>query len=294
MDLVTKTAVFPNKGETILGEDFFTSFGGKGANQAIASARLGADVKMFGCVGADDHGSRLLENLKTNGVRTDFVTIIPDVPSGVAAITISEDDNSIIVVPGANSEMKPELIEKYRDALVESDVILASIEIPLDTIRITADIANQHNIPFILNPAPAVRLSDDLLKKCTLITPNEHELAVSLGKENEDIHYENLIKAYHGQIVVTRGSAGATLKDSTGRLKHIPGHKVQVVDTTGAGDAFNGAVAYMLAMGKDLEEAIKFAMAVGALSVTKQGAQNGLPYLAECELFIRNMEEKVQ
>lgn len=291
MDLVTKTKKIPNIGETVLGEEFFTSFGGKGANQAIASARLGAEVKMFGCVGEDENGSRLIHNLQQNGVNTDNISIIPDVSSGVATITISENDNSIIVVPGANKEMTPDLLNENRKSLIESDVILASLEIPLETIVLASEIAKEHDIPFVLNPAPAMRLPDSLFKNCTLLTPNEHELAVSLGHEKTDIQIDSILEKYKGQIVVTRGGSEAILKDANGRLRTIPSFQVETVDTTGAGDAFNGAVAYMLAKGEEMIEAVSFAMVVGALSVTKEGAQNGLPCLEECIEFLRKYEE---
>lgn len=292
MDLVTETKTFPKKGETVLGENFFTSFGGKGANQAIASARLGAEVKMFGCVGKDDYGDKLLQNLEKNQVNTDNVSIIEGAPSGVASITISEKDNSIIFVPGANSYMTPDLLQNNKDALIKSDVILASLEIPLETVMKASEIATEHNIPFILNPAPAMRLPDYLLDRCTLLTPNEHELAASLGKENEQADLEDLLNGYKGQIVVTRGDSGAILKSSQGDLEYIPSYKVDVVDTTGAGDAFNGAVAFMLAKGEEIRKAVSFAMAVGAISVTKHGAQNGLPFLEECKKFINKYENE--
>ncbi|MRG88137.1 ribokinase [Salinibacillus xinjiangensis] len=288
MDLVKEVSNFPNKGETVLGKNFFTSFGGKGANQAIASSRLGAEVTMFGCVGDDDYGKKLISNLQRNGVNTENVTSVANMTSGIASITLSEEDNSIIVIPGANNKVTPEYIFDREAEIIKSDLILASIEIPLETVVCVSEMAKKYHIPFVLNPAPATQLPAKLIQNSTLLTPNEHEFFVVLGSNDQKSIYEERINTYNGAIIITRGSKSAVMKKEKGELKYLPSYKVRVVDTTGAGDAFNGAIAYMLAKGEDLEDAAKFAMAVSALAVTKLGAQTGLPTIEEYDNFMQS------
>ncbi|WP_156290964.1 ribokinase [Oceanobacillus salinisoli] len=282
MDLVTGVSRIPSLGETIIGDSFTTNPGGKGANQAVACSRLGAEVTIYGCVGNDDYGKRLMQNLERENVSTSSIQVIDNVPTGIASITIKVGDNSIIVVPGANSYLTPEFIRSQESSLKKADVILASLEIPISAVTMAAEIAHNYEIPFILNPAPAIKLPQDLQKKTTLITPNEHELPILLGKENYK-NSEELIFDYEGPIVMTKGSHGAFYKGKDSKITHVPSHNVTTVDSTGAGDAFNAGIAFMLGKRESLKSTVEFAVVVGALAVTKLGAQEGMPTIEEVE-----------
>lgn len=289
MDLVTEVERIPVLGETILGNSFTTTPGGKGANQAIACARLGADVYFFAAVGDDAYGQQHLSNLGKNNVHTTYIETIKGVSSGVASITIEGGDNSIIVVPGANSYVTADMIERNKEVFKDFDVILASLEVPLAPIQTAINIAADYDIPFVLNPAPATELPKDMLEKVTVITPNEYELPMIMGLLPNLKEHDQYMKEYPGPIVMTKGSHGAFVKTiSSEDIKHIPSYQVDVIDTTGAGDAFNAGLTYMLSLGKSMEEATKFAVAVGALTVTKLGAQSGLPTMEECIDFMKD------
>lgn len=279
MDLVTVTSTVPAQGETVTGQSFATMYGGKGANQAVACARLQADVSFIGCVGDDTFGTMMLDNLKREGIHTEAVEVLRDASSGTASIIVKDGDNRIIVVPGANALVTPERIRKYADVIHQSDIIVLQLEIPLPSVRAAIEIAAEADVPVILNPAPALKLDEQLLSQVTVITPNEHELAELLGMPSQGnaFDWQSALQAMPGKIVLTKGAEGAYWSDANGELHHCPSHRVDVVDTTGAGDTFNGALAVMLAEGRPLEEAIPFATAAGALSVTAFGAQGGMP-----------------
>ncbi|SCK21807.1 ribokinase [Vogesella sp. LIG4] len=281
MDLVAVAGRFPAPGETILGERFVTVPGGKGANQAVAASRLGAEVSMVGKVGRDGFGDQLLAVLQREGVDTRHVGR-SEVASGVAMITVSGGENSIVVVPGANHALLPADIAAAEAELAAADVILTQLEIPLDTVRAVLDIAARHGVPVILNPAPAQPLPADLLQQCALITPNEHELATVLGRPGEGM--ATLLPLLPGKVVMTHGSNGAWHARADGSLHHQPGFAVAAVDSTGAGDTFNGALAAFLPQG--LELAMRHAAAAGALSVTRLGAQAGMPQRSELQAFM--------
>lgn len=283
MDLVTRSPRFPKVGETLLGNDFNRFMGGKGANQAIAAARLGADVVLIGAVGDDGFGYELLTNLEREGVNTDNILTLPNLPTGIANITVAEHDNHIIVVSGANFGLTPAHIEAQEAHIAAADIILCQLEIPMDCVLTTARLAQQHSKPFILNPAPAQKLPEELLALTTLLTPNAYELAISLDLP-EDMPPEVLIARSPCPVLMTRGNEGALYNDANGELHHQPGFKVSPVDTTGAGDTFNGALAVFWQQG--LAEAVKHANAAAALSVTKLGAQGGMPTQAELEDFL--------
>ncbi len=282
MDLVTKTSRVPKLGETLMGESFFTIPGGKGANQAVAATRLGAEVTLIGCIGEDAFGNQLKEGLTTEGVITSCVKPVTHTTTGTASITLSNGDNSIIVVPGANFAVTPEYVQSFEQVIADSDILLLQLEIPLESVVEAVKIAKKHHVKIILNPAPIQALPKELLEQIDYITPNEHEQELLLSSPELT---EEELKAIKAKCIVTKGSKGVMLFQD-GVEKEIPSFKVDVVDTTGAGDSFNGALALSLSEGMLLEEACEFANAVGALSVTKLGAQGGMPTITEVEEFL--------
>lgn len=283
MDMVINSPKKPLMGETVMGYGFMTTAGGKGANQAVSAARLGADVTMIGAVGADTFGCELKENLAHNGVNITNIKTISDKPTGVAVIVVNEGDNFIVVDAGANSELnKRDVIE---EVINESDIVVIQLEIPLDTVRHVIDIAKKSNIPILLNPAPAIWLDDELLKKVDIITPNENECEIITGIKINDINNaieacECLINKGIKQVIVTLGSKGVVYNNGN-KIIHKTVPRVKVIDTTAAGDSFTAAVATFLSNGKDINEAVNFGNKVGTITVTRKGAQQSLPYLNE-------------
>lgn len=283
MDLVTSANVFPKIGETILGTSFLTIPGGKGANQAVAAARLGADVTMIGCVGQDLFGQELLSHLKQQGVNVDCVEPVTGYQTGTASITIAEGDNHIIVVPGANYQVTPEMVAKYENAISDCQTMLLQLEIPMASVKKAIELGKKHGLKVILNPAPFMKLSEEVLESVDFITPNELEVIELLSGLPEAQKNRMMEKC-----IITKGSKGLTyVKD--GQEMNIDCIMVDVVDTTGAGDSFNGAFALALTEGRTVEEACRFANVVGALSVTKLGAQSGMPTILEVEQFLDSM-----
>lgn len=276
MDLVTISNQVPKMGETLLGQEFKTIPGGKGANQAVAAARLGTDTTMVGCVGDDVFATELIEHLKKQGVDVAHVEQVCG-STGTATILVSGGDNSIIVVPGANHHVTPEFVESKREIIANSDYLLVQLEIPLESVQKAVSIAKENGVKVILNPAPIQKLPDELLAQTDYITPNEHELELLLKDRDE-----NLIKE---KVIVTKGSKGLTFYQN-GEEVDVRSYKVKVQDTTGAGDSFNGGLAVGLSQGLSLKGACKFGNAVAALSTTKLGAQTGMPTKAEVEQFI--------
>ncbi|WP_413305919.1 ribokinase [Bacillus sp. 1P10SD] len=284
MDLVVEATRFPIKGETILGKSFKQFPGGKGANQAVAAARLGADVSFIGCIGNDAFGSGLKSQLVKENIHVNGLFTTPEEPTGIAQITISEEDNTIIVISGANYQLTKEWVEKNRSLITEADVVLTQLEIPVEIVEQVVGIAYENNVPVILNPAPAQILSTNLLNKITYLTPNESELSLLTMMSGEDIPEKIEVLQRKGvkNVVVTRGAKGVAFKRmNDNQVTYKESRKVDVVDSTGAGDTFNGALAVGIGLGKPLKDAIEFSIKVAALSVTKLGAQSGLPYLHE-------------
>ncbi|KAA0758034.1 ribokinase [Bacillus sp. AR2-1] len=274
MDLVAVSKKRPKAGETVIGEAFHTIPGGKGANQAVAAARLGANVAMVGAVGNDNYGTVVRNNLENERVFIDYVVPVTDTATGIAHIVLAEEDNSIVVVQGANALVNESVVDRSKDLLIKADMVVLQLEIPLETVKYVLAICEEHNIPVMLNPAPAQVLSEDVLEKATYITPNEHECRIVLDDFTSPI--EGLLAKYPNKLLITEGSKGVRFHNGT-EIVHVPSIAVDVVDTTGAGDTFNGALAVALSEGETLQKAIRFANIAGGLSVTKLGAQGGMP-----------------
>jgi ribokinase len=284
IDFVVQTDTFPRLGETLFGSDFSTHAGGKGANQAVAAARLGARVTILGRVGGDAFGEQLKAHLAREGIETRWIRETEGVPTGIASITVRNGENAIIVVRGANASLAAADIDAAEGAFAAADVVLAQLEVPLATVSHAAELAARHKKTFILNPAPATALPASLLERCTLLTPNEYELATVFQRPNTP--WQEILALLPGRIVMTKGADGAYYRDASGSLRHQPRFEVTAVDTTGAGDAFNGALAAFWPLG--LAEAVRRACAVGALAVMKPGAQEGMPGAAELDAFLRH------
>jgi ribokinase len=292
MDLVVKSPRIPAVGETILGGDFIMVPGGKGANQAVAAAKLGADVYFIAKLGHDVFGEQSLSNLKEVGVNTQYVTQTNAAPSGVALIMVDDSGNNVIVVaPGANQRLSPEDAKKAEVEIASSGAVVAQLEVPLETIEFAARLANGLKIPFILDPAPAQRLSPELLKTIDVLTPNETEAQILTGIEVTDQDSargaaKNLLASGVKAVIVTMGAKGFLLAESE-RIEYVPAIKVNAVDATAAGDAFTGSLAVGLAQGQSLADAALFANRVAALSVTKMGAQPSMPTRQAVESFMK-------
>jgi ribokinase len=273
LDLVVTTPRIPLPGETLLGSAYAEYPGGKGLNQAIASARSGAAVSFIGAVGADEAGVRLRTEAQSAGVDVSLLTTSTDYPTGRALITVGKNaENTIVVVPGANGEVRAVEIPEAR-------VLIAQLEIPLPGVVDVMQQARERGMTTILNPAPAVRLPDELVCACDVIVPNEHEVELIGG-------VRSLLDRGAGAVVVTRGSAGVTITQAGAPNDpdlswEEPAFAVEPVDTTGAGDAFCGALGARLAAGDDLRGAVKWAAAAGALATTSAGAVPSLPYASD-------------
>lgn len=289
-DMVIKASHLPQAGETILGGTFFMNAGGKGANQAVAAARLGGAVLFIAKTGDDVFGKQAIGLFKKEGIDTSCIIIDKHQPSGVALITVDDNgENCIVVAPGANAALTSENIALLKEKLEKSAIILMQLETPIATVEYAATIAGSKGIKVILNPAPAAALSDGLLKKISVITPNQKEVEMLTGiKVNDESSAEKAAIFLHNKgietVVITMGALGAFVLHNN-KYSIIPGHKVQAVDTTGAGDIFNGALAVALAEGKTMEDAVAFACRASAISVTRLGAQASAPYRKEVENF---------
>lgn len=292
MDLVVKSPRIPAVGETILGEDFIMTPGGKGANQAVAAAKLGAEVYLVAKLGQDVFAEQSLRNFEKEGVRTEYIVRTAEAPSGVALITVDHaGDNVIVVAPGANQKLSPQDIQEARGAIVSSGALVAQLEVPLETVEFAARLAHDSNVPFVLNPAPAQNLDTELLAMVDVLTPNETEAEILTGVKVTDENsakmaaYELMERGVKA-VILTMGSKGFLFSDGE-KTEFVPAIKVDAVDATAAGDAFTGALAVGLAQDKALFDAALFANYVAALSVTKMGAQASMPTQREVESFIR-------
>ncbi|MEK4567750.1 ribokinase [Bacillus sp. FSL K6-3458] len=278
MDLVVTSSKRPNAGETVLGESFKTVPGGKGANQAVASARLGADVYMIGRVGDDAYGQDIMSNLQAQGVRTTYMKPVTEMESGTAHIILAEGDNSIVVVKGANNEVTPHYVKDALSSIEKIGIVLIQQEIPEETVEAVCTICSEKGIPVILNPAPARKVSQQILDQAAYITPNEHEAALMF----DGLTIAEALRQYPNKLLITEGKSGVRYFDGSKEVL-VPGYPVKAVDTTGAGDTFNGALAVALTEGKSLYDALAFANLAASISVTKFGAQGGMPAREELE-----------
>ncbi len=295
-DLVASVPNIPRPGETVLSRvPLQTLAGGKGANQAVACARLGASVTFIARVGDDAFGQAALAAFEADGLDTRFVQTTPGTASGVALISVNEatGENAIVVVPGANAFISPEDVQAAETAFDEASAVVLSLEIPLETVCEAARMGAARKIPVILNPAPAQKLPPALLAHTTILTPNEteaHQIAgTSELTEADDLESlaAHLSTTGVPSIVLTLGAVGCIVATPDG-IEIVPAPSVRAVDTTAAGDCFTGALACEIARGKPLREAVAFAQYAAALSVTRNGAQNSLPTRAEVESFLRS------
>ncbi len=280
MDMTVTAPRIPLKGETLMGESIRYIPGGKGANQAVAMAKLGAEVEMFGCVGADSNGEKMLQNFKEVGVKTNHIQVLKDVPTGIAMITVGDNDNTIVVVPGANGKVDKAYIDSVKSELESFDMVILQHEIPLDTVHYVVEICHEKGIKVVLNPAPAAEVPMEIIEKVTYVTPNEHEAVLIFG---DKLTTEELLKKYPEKLVITQGARGVSTCLANGEVLTVPARRAQVADTTGAGDTLNGAFSVQIATGKDMESALIYANTAASLSTEKFGAQTGMPTAEEVE-----------
>lgn len=285
-DMVIQTNHFPAPGETILGGRFLMNAGGKGANQAVAAARLGGMVTFVGKIGDDIFGKQAVQQLEDEGINVDFVAVDTENPSGVAMITVDrKGENSIVVAPGSNGTLSSADFDKALAELDDSEFVLMQLEIPISTVEYIARMAAKKQKKVVLNPAPAAVLTDELLQNLYIITPNETEAELLTGikvTDGQSAQKAALVLNEKGVelVIITMGSAGAFLL-SNGISEIISASKVEAVDTTAAGDTFNGALVVALSEGKTIQESIAFANKAAAISVTRIGAQSSVPFRKE-------------
>lgn len=277
MDYVLKVADLPQKGETVISTSFHVTGGGKGANQAVAARRLGAEVYMIGALGNDSMGKELSLKLENEGINIAGIKYV-GVPTGNAMITVDEaGNNTIVVYPGSNAELDEKWIIKHEDIISKADFVVLQLEIPMNTVEAAVKLAKKHNRKVILNPAPAKEIPSEIYKYVDIITPNETELAALTGVSDVREGAKILLSRGAGSVVVTIGEKGCYYIDENTE-KLVEGIKVDAKDTTAAGDSFNGALAVALSEGKSIGEALRFSNIVGALTATKIGAQDSLPH----------------
>ena len=292
MDLVVRSARIPVVGETIMGNDFMTNPGGKGANQAVAAAKLGADVHFVGRLGNDAFGKEGLSNMQSVGINTDHITITEGVSSGVALITVDDDgNNAIVVAPGANDVVTPDDVKKAEDVIKSSGALVVQLEVPMETIKAAVKMAHDANVMVVFDPAPAQPLDADLIAMIDILKPNEIEAQMLSGVEVKDeasakAAAQELLNKGAKAVILTLGEKGCLIA-ADGKMELIPAKQVKAVDSTAAGDAFTGALAAGLTEGKSLTDAVNLAIHVGALSVTKRGAQASMPTRQEVQDFMK-------
>jgi ribokinase len=297
LDLVVATQRIPQRGETVVGSSFQMFPGGKGANQAVAAARLGGQVSMIGKLGSDAFADQLRENLRESGVATDAVGCCTG-SSGVALITTdSSGDNTITIVAGANAHLLPEDLDENLDLIRSADILLTQLEIPLPTVEHLAVLAEREGIPLMLDPAPARSLPPSLLRRVNWLTPNETEMCSLLGRpslepslEALDDSAKTLLQQGARNVALKLGRRGCYLALSDGTRKLLPAYNVHAVDTTAAGDAFNGALALALLDGKEPVPSASWASVAAAISVTRHGAQPSMPTSSEVERFLEEYQ----
>ncbi len=289
IDMVAIGQRIPQPGETLFAESFISVPGGKGANQAVAAARLGADVSFVACVGQDSFGDEAIKGYQAENIDSDSIEQHPSAHTGIALINVDADGrNSIMVAPGANEHLSVELVERYEQLISEADILVLQLEIPVESVRQCLQLAQKHSTPVLLNPAPVKPVDMELLSMASVLTPNEFELLELLHASEsttEEVAAKRMHELTKATIVVTLGKRGVLLCDQAG-LKPMTARIVNAVDSTGAGDCFSGALAVKLAEGASLPVAVSFAQAAAALSVTRLGAQASMPTREEVDAFI--------
>jgi ribokinase len=287
-DMVVNSPKMPAPGETILGGEFDVFPGGKGANQAVAAARANADVAFIAKVGNDDFGRNAIEGYKKDKINTDNIFVDNDTPSGIAVIIVEESSgqNSIVVAGGANNTLSLDEIKSCEKIIADADVVLIQLEIPIEVVEVALKIAKQNGVKTILNPAPAQPLSDEILNQIDIITPNETETNILTGIDTDDEANikkaaRQLLKKVNEAVLITLGEKGVYCISKNGEESIIPAKKVSAIDTTAAGDVFNGYFAAAISEGKTYNEAILLANKAAAISVTRKGAQPSIPILKE-------------
>lgn len=294
-DHILNIEQFPRPGETVIGKQYKVAFGGKGANQAVAAGRSGADIAFIACVGADDIGERVRQQLASDRIDTQPIEAIADSTTGVALIFVNaEGENVIGIDAGANAAVTPDYLARYQQRIIDAEALLMQLESPLDTVIAAAQLAKQHQTQVILNPAPARELPDELLATVDMITPNETEAQRLTGiAVNDDNDAARAAQALHDKgiatVIITLGSRGVWLSEN-GNGKLVPGFKVKAVDTIAAGDTFNGALVTALLEGKIMADAVRFAHAAAAIAVTRPGAQPSVPWREEIDAFLQQQE----
>lgn len=291
VDMVVQAPRIPRPGETVLGGKFAMIPGGKGANQAVAAARLGADVTFVARVGAGAFGAQALEGFRTEGIRTEYIVQDPEAEQGVALILVDTNgENAIAVAPGANSCLTPADVDRADSAFRECDIVLLQLEVPLLVVERAITLAKQYGKRVLLNPAPYLALPDSILSRVDLLTPNETEAGMLLGGGDAGLGgvattAEKLLQRGVGCVIVTLGREGVFVVTPEVQY-HVAGRRVKAVDTTAAGDAFSGALAVWIAEGASFRDAVDAAVATSALTVTRMGAQASLPKRAEVEAML--------
>lgn len=284
VDLIARTPRLPTAGETLVGTAFQIGFGGKGSNQAVMSARLGADVSVVVRLGRDVFGEQTLENYRANGIDTTFVSFDDTRFSGVAPITVEDSgQNSIIVVPGANDSLLTEQVQAASETIAQADIVMCQLETPLESTLEAFKIARKANTMTILNPAPAAQLPDELLQLTDLLVPNEVEAGMLIGETIASVEQakkaaNKLLNQGPRSIILTLGAKGAVfIRQGDDEAMHVTTQEVKAVDTTGAGDAFVGSLAYFLGRGTEMQQAIHYACLIATQSVLKNGTQTSFP-----------------
>jgi ribokinase len=297
MDQVIKLKKFPKEGDTLFGDEINYYLGGKGANQAFALTRLGADTEMIGMVGDDNFGKAFIETFKEAGTKVSNIMISSKVGTSIASILSNyQAENKIVVMHGANFEFNEKELKKVESVLKNSDLVITQLELKPEIEEAIIKLCAKYKVPVQLNPAPAYKLSKEVLSKLTYITPNDLELSILTGMKTDTLEnakkaVKKLLSMGPKNVISTLGGNGAMIGDKKG-VRHIPGFKVKVVDTVGAGDAFNGGFAYAISKGHNIDEAVRFANAVGGLAVTKQGAFPSMPNLKQVNDLIKSQTKK--
>jgi ribokinase len=297
LDFTVALPRLPRVGETVSAGTLLVNRGGKGANQAAAARRLGAEVRMIGCVGDDDSGTEIRRALREQGIGVDGIATSSEAATGTALIFVDRKGrNQIGVAPGANHRLTVEMARAGEDAIAWAEVLVSQLEVPVPVVRWALETAGRHGVPTVLNPAPVQELSDELLGLVTYLTPNAGEVAALTGIEVQDLDSgrqaaARLCERGAGTVIITLGDQGALVCDRASAV-HFEAFPVEAVDTTGAGDAFNGALAVGLAAGGSLEQVIPLASAAAALTCTRRGAQDALPDRTDVERFLQSLRDR--